>query len=119
MFLVVLQLLLCFQGYYYFVLKTRTLEKFMKIGPAMPLDMAQGDTLSRSSIFSFFSYHFLFCPFYSSSDPVCLIPSPQFNLANSYWISLGAYLLSVHCITMYHSHGVFNGGRLGVRERGL
>ena len=100
-------------------MKTRTFEKFMKIGLALPVDMAQGNSVSRSNIFSVFLLPFPLLSFFSSSDIVCLIPSPQFNLANIYWISLGAYMLSADFITMCRSHDVINGGRLGAREQGL
>ena len=70
-FLIVLQPLLCS------LIKTRDLEKFMKIGLDMPPDMAQGNSVSRSSMFLGFIPTISFSVFaFSSGDIISLRPSP-------------------------------------------
>ena len=79
-FLIVLQPLFCS------LIKTRNLEKFVIIGPDLSLDMAQGNSVSRSCMFLGFIPTISFSVFvFSSGDVISLIPSPKFNPGYIYW----------------------------------
>lgn len=74
-FLIVLQPLFCS------LINRGDLEKFMKMGSDMPLNMPQGNGVSRSNMFLGFIPTISFSP----GDIISLIPSPKFNPGYIYW----------------------------------
>lgn len=88
----------------------------MKMGSDMPLNMAQGNGVSRSNMFLGFIPTISFSP----GDIISLIPSPKFNPGYIYWaynFFIGIYQhISADHITMCCCQDAVNGGRLGARE---